>query len=146
VLEVIRTANTSPEIVATAVALGMKQGKTVIVVNHGVGFCTSLILGPLMNEASFILAEGIPIRETGSGLAMSGGQRRCRHRSAREARRPRLFAAVAVPDDCTLVNEVTGQSLLHNAVSSGQCSTCPSARLTSTWRAVASLPTRVSRL
>jgi 3-hydroxyacyl-CoA dehydrogenase/enoyl-CoA hydratase/3-hydroxybutyryl-CoA epimerase len=47
--------------VATAVALGKRQGKTVIVVKDGVGFYTSRILVPLMNEASHIFAEGVPI-------------------------------------------------------------------------------------
>jgi 3-hydroxyacyl-CoA dehydrogenase/enoyl-CoA hydratase/3-hydroxybutyryl-CoA epimerase len=37
-LEVIQTKLTSPEVVATAVAVGKKQGKTVIVVNDGTGF------------------------------------------------------------------------------------------------------------
>jgi len=60
-LEVIRTDKTAPEVVATAVALGKKQGKTVIVVKDGVGFYTSRILGPLMNEASHVLAEGVAI-------------------------------------------------------------------------------------
>ena len=60
-LEVIQTKQTSPEVVATAVAIGKKQGKTVIVVNDGHGFYTSRILGPLMNEASYILMEGAPI-------------------------------------------------------------------------------------
>jgi 3-hydroxyacyl-CoA dehydrogenase/enoyl-CoA hydratase/3-hydroxybutyryl-CoA epimerase len=60
-LEVIRTDKTAPEVVATAVALGKKQGKTVIVVKDGVGFYTSRILGPLMNEAAHVLAEGVPV-------------------------------------------------------------------------------------
>ena len=60
-LEVIRTKATSPEVVATAVALGKKQGKTVIVVNDGVGFYTSRILAPYMNEAAYLLSEGVPI-------------------------------------------------------------------------------------
>ena len=60
-LEVIQTKQTSPEVVATAVAIGKKQGKTVIVVNDGYGFYTSRILGPLMSEASYILMEGAPI-------------------------------------------------------------------------------------
>jgi 3-hydroxyacyl-CoA dehydrogenase/enoyl-CoA hydratase/3-hydroxybutyryl-CoA epimerase len=60
-LEVIRTKQTSERVVATAVALGKKQGKTVIVVNDGVGFYTSRILGPYMNEAAYILSEGVPV-------------------------------------------------------------------------------------
>ncbi len=60
-LEVIRTSQTSPEVVATAVAVGKRQGKTVIVVNDGVGFYTSRVLGPLMNEAAYLLMEGVPV-------------------------------------------------------------------------------------
>jgi 3-hydroxyacyl-CoA dehydrogenase/enoyl-CoA hydratase/3-hydroxybutyryl-CoA epimerase len=62
-LEVIRTRQTSDQVVATVVELGKKQGKTVIVVNDGVGFYTSRILAPYMNEASWMLAEGIPVEE-----------------------------------------------------------------------------------
>ncbi|MGF1510533.1 MAG: fatty acid oxidation complex subunit alpha FadJ [Myxococcota bacterium] len=60
-LEVIRTTDTSDETVVTCVELGKRQGKTVIVVNDGVGFYTSRILGPYMNEAAWMLVEGIPI-------------------------------------------------------------------------------------
>jgi 3-hydroxyacyl-CoA dehydrogenase/enoyl-CoA hydratase/3-hydroxybutyryl-CoA epimerase len=60
-LEVIRTEKTDKEVVATAVLLGKKQGKTVIVVKDGAGFYTSRILAPLMNEAAQMLAEGIPV-------------------------------------------------------------------------------------
>lgn len=60
-LEVIKTRRTAPEVVATAVAVGKKQGKTVIVVNDGTGFYTSRVLGPLMNEASYLLVEGIAV-------------------------------------------------------------------------------------
>ncbi len=60
-LEIIRTKQTSDKVVATCVALGKKQGKTVIVVNDGVGFYTSRILAPYMNEAAYLLAEGVPI-------------------------------------------------------------------------------------
>lgn len=60
-LEVIRTKQTTERVVATAVALGKKQGKTVIVVNDGVGFYTSRILGPYMNEAAYLLGEGVTV-------------------------------------------------------------------------------------
>lgn len=71
-LEVIRTAKTSPEVVATAVAVGKRQGKTVIVVNDGVGFYTSRILGPYMNEASWLLTEGVAIEAIDRALTAWG--------------------------------------------------------------------------
>jgi 3-hydroxyacyl-CoA dehydrogenase/enoyl-CoA hydratase/3-hydroxybutyryl-CoA epimerase len=60
-LEVIQTKETAPEVVATAVAIGKRQGKTVIVVNDGTGFYTSRVLGPMMSEASYLLTEGVSV-------------------------------------------------------------------------------------
>ncbi len=60
-LEIIVQPKTADWVTATCVELGKKQGKTVIVVNDGVGFYTSRILGPLMNEAAYILNEGVPV-------------------------------------------------------------------------------------
>ncbi len=60
-LEVIRHKGSSDEAVATAVALGKKQGKSVIVVNDGPGFYTTRVLAPYMNEAAHLLSEGVPI-------------------------------------------------------------------------------------
>lgn len=71
-LEIIQTKSTSPEVVATAVAVGKKQGKTVIVVNDGVGFYTSRILGPYMNEASWLLMEGYSIEQIDKALTAWG--------------------------------------------------------------------------
>ncbi|HEX7601530.1 MAG TPA: fatty acid oxidation complex subunit alpha FadJ [Polyangiaceae bacterium] len=71
-LEVIRAAKTSDEVVAKAVALGKKQGKTVIVVRDGVGFYTSRILAPYMNEAACLLAEGIAIETIDDALVSWG--------------------------------------------------------------------------
>ena len=71
-LEVIQTKRTSPEVVATAVAVGKKQGKTVIVVNDGVGFYTSRILGPYMNEAAWLVMDGVPIEAIDRALVAWG--------------------------------------------------------------------------
>ncbi len=71
-LEVIRTRHTSDEVVATAVAVGKRQGKTVIVVNDGVGFYTSRVLGPYMNEASWMLSEGVAVETIDKAMTAFG--------------------------------------------------------------------------
>ena len=60
-LEVIVTDETTAEATATCVQLGKRMGKTVIVVGDGPGFYTSRILAPYMNEAAFLLEEGVPV-------------------------------------------------------------------------------------
>jgi 3-hydroxyacyl-CoA dehydrogenase/enoyl-CoA hydratase/3-hydroxybutyryl-CoA epimerase len=60
-LEVVRTPSSSPRAIATAVALGRRQNKTVIVVRDGAGFYTTRILAPYLNEAMHLLAEGVPV-------------------------------------------------------------------------------------
>jgi 3-hydroxyacyl-CoA dehydrogenase/enoyl-CoA hydratase/3-hydroxybutyryl-CoA epimerase len=67
-LEIIVTPKTAAWVTATCVDLGKKQGKTVIVVNDGVGFYTSRILAPYMNEAAWLLAEGVPVEELDDAL------------------------------------------------------------------------------
>jgi 3-hydroxyacyl-CoA dehydrogenase/enoyl-CoA hydratase/3-hydroxybutyryl-CoA epimerase len=71
-LEVIVTERTSDEVTATAVALGKKQGKTVIVVGDGPGFYTSRILAPYMNEAVSLLLEGAAVEEIDAALTGFG--------------------------------------------------------------------------
>ncbi|MBI2892116.1 MAG: fatty acid oxidation complex subunit alpha FadJ [Deltaproteobacteria bacterium] len=71
-LEVIVTERTSDRAVATAVAAGKRMGKTVIVVGDGVGFYTSRILGPYMNEAAHVLAEGAAVDEIDRALVTWG--------------------------------------------------------------------------
>jgi 3-hydroxyacyl-CoA dehydrogenase/enoyl-CoA hydratase/3-hydroxybutyryl-CoA epimerase len=58
--------------VATAVELGKRQGKTVIVVNDGPGFYTSRALGPYLNEASYLLSEGVPVEAIDAALVRWG--------------------------------------------------------------------------
>jgi 3-hydroxyacyl-CoA dehydrogenase/enoyl-CoA hydratase/3-hydroxybutyryl-CoA epimerase len=71
-LEVIVTPQTAPWVTATAVELGKKQGKTVIVVKDGVGFYTSRILGPYLNEASYLIAEGARVDHIDEALVSWG--------------------------------------------------------------------------
>ncbi|MFL5263396.1 MAG: fatty acid oxidation complex subunit alpha FadJ [Anaeromyxobacteraceae bacterium] len=71
-LEVIVTPKTAKDVTATAVAVGKKQGKTVIVVNDGPGFYTSRILTPYMNEAAEILLEGAAVEDIDAALTAFG--------------------------------------------------------------------------
>ncbi len=71
-LEIITHAKTADEVTATCVEVGRKQGKTVIVVNDGVGFYTSRILAPYLNEAAWLLAEGADIAELDRALVEFG--------------------------------------------------------------------------
>jgi len=71
-LEVIVTPRTAPEVTATAVAVGKRQGKTVIVVNDGPGFYTSRILTPYLNEAIYLLLEGARIEDVDGALVAFG--------------------------------------------------------------------------
>jgi 3-hydroxyacyl-CoA dehydrogenase/enoyl-CoA hydratase/3-hydroxybutyryl-CoA epimerase len=71
-LEIIVTGRTSAEATATAVAVGKKQGKTVIVVKDGPGFYTSRILGPYMNEAAQLLVEGASIEDLDRAIVQFG--------------------------------------------------------------------------
>ena len=60
-LEIIPTARTSPESIATAVQFGRKLGKTVIVVRDHPGFWVNRILTPYLNEAGYLFSEGVPM-------------------------------------------------------------------------------------
>ena len=57
-LEIIKTPKTADWVVATCFEIGIKQGKTCIVVNDGPGFYTTRILGPFLNETLLLLEEG----------------------------------------------------------------------------------------
>ena len=62
-VEIIRGYLTSEETVADTVALTNALGKTPVVVKDSPGFVANRLLGPMINEAAFLLAEGVATRE-----------------------------------------------------------------------------------
>lgn len=71
-LEIIATPQTALEAIATVVDFGRKQGKTVIVVRDGAGFYVNRILAPYINEAGYLLSEGVAIDAIDQALAQFG--------------------------------------------------------------------------
>ena len=60
-VEVIPHAGTAPAATATAVTYGRAMGKTVIVVADRPGFWVNRILFPYLNEAGYLLEEGVSV-------------------------------------------------------------------------------------
>jgi 3-hydroxyacyl-CoA dehydrogenase/enoyl-CoA hydratase/3-hydroxybutyryl-CoA epimerase len=71
-LEIIKTDKTADWVIATCFDVGVRQGKTVIVVNDGPGFYTTRILAPLMNEAQLMLDEGGDILQIDKEMNLFG--------------------------------------------------------------------------
>jgi 3-hydroxyacyl-CoA dehydrogenase/enoyl-CoA hydratase/3-hydroxybutyryl-CoA epimerase len=71
-LEVVRAEQSAPGAVSTAVAFGRRLGKTVIVVGDGPGFYVNRILAPYVNEAGWLLGEGVPIERIDAALVAWG--------------------------------------------------------------------------
>jgi 3-hydroxyacyl-CoA dehydrogenase / enoyl-CoA hydratase / 3-hydroxybutyryl-CoA epimerase len=71
-LEIIKTEKTADWVTATAYDVGIKQGKTVIVVNDGPGFYTTRILAPFMNEALLLLEEGASVEQLDKAMKQFG--------------------------------------------------------------------------
>lgn len=71
-LEVVEGPRTAPDVTATAVDLGRRQGMTVVVVGDGPGFYTSRILGPYVNEAAYLLADGASVEAIDAALEQLG--------------------------------------------------------------------------
>ncbi|MCH7760108.1 enoyl-CoA hydratase/isomerase family protein [candidate division TA06 bacterium] len=60
-VEIIKSSKTSDQTLATVIAFARRLGKVVIVVKDGVGFLINRILLPYINEAAFLLEEGMRI-------------------------------------------------------------------------------------
>jgi 3-hydroxyacyl-CoA dehydrogenase/enoyl-CoA hydratase/3-hydroxybutyryl-CoA epimerase len=71
-VEVIRHPGTSDAATATVVEAARIMGKTVIVVNDGPGFFTSRVLGTMLNEAAWMLAEGAGIEQVDHAMTEWG--------------------------------------------------------------------------
>lgn len=71
-LEVVEGPRTDPRATATAVDVGRRQGMTVVVVGDGPGFYTSRILGPYVNEAAHLLADGASVDAIDAALEHLG--------------------------------------------------------------------------
>lgn len=71
-LEIIKTDKTADWVTATAYETGLRQGKTVIVVNDGPGFYTTRILAPFINEALLMLEEGVTVEQLDNAMKQFG--------------------------------------------------------------------------
>lgn len=71
-LELIKTPATADWVTATAYQIGMKQGKTVIIVNDGPGFYTTRIVSPYLNEALLLLEEGASVQQIDQAMKNFG--------------------------------------------------------------------------
>ena len=71
-LEVIKTERTADWALATALEVGLKQGKTVIVVGDSPGFYANRILAPYLNEALLLLREGASVEALDEAMKDAG--------------------------------------------------------------------------
>ena len=74
-LEIIKTNKTAAWVTATALELGIQQGKTCIIVKDGPGFYTTRILAPLLLESGWVIVGGRGVSRRGPGdaeLRLSG--------------------------------------------------------------------------
>ena len=62
-VEVIRSLLTGDEAFATTMELAKKLGKTPVAVNDALGFVSNRVLMPLINEAAYVVMEGVATPE-----------------------------------------------------------------------------------
>ncbi|KAL9179445.1 hypothetical protein ACHAXT_008735 [Thalassiosira profunda] len=71
-LEIIPHAGSSEEAIATAFAVGNKQGKTCLVVKDVPGFYVNRCLGPILVEVSALVKEGVPLETLDKAMKKFG--------------------------------------------------------------------------
>ncbi len=71
-LEIVKTKQTAPWVLARAWNLGQKMGKQVIVVEDGPGFYTTRALAFFLHEAALMLTEGVRIEDIDRALTQFG--------------------------------------------------------------------------
>jgi 3-hydroxyacyl-CoA dehydrogenase/enoyl-CoA hydratase/3-hydroxybutyryl-CoA epimerase len=71
-VEVVRGTRSSDQAVATTYALALTLGKVPVVTGDGPGFLVNRILGPYMNEAGFLLADGASVEAVDGAVKKFG--------------------------------------------------------------------------
>lgn len=69
-LEVVKSINTSEEVMTFAVEFARKIGKEVIVANDYPGFIVNRVLVPMMNEAAYLVFEGNNPEDIDKGMML----------------------------------------------------------------------------
>lgn len=71
-LEIVVTKDASQAAIATALEFGKRLGKIPLVVNDGVGFYTTRILTPFLNESIRLLGEGATVDDVDTAMVEFG--------------------------------------------------------------------------
>lgn len=71
-LEIVKTEYTAESVIASCYDMGIKQGKTCIVVKDGPGFYVNRILAPYTNECLLMIDEGLDIGVVDKALKKKG--------------------------------------------------------------------------
>ena len=71
-VEIVRGKSTSPETLATALALARQLGKVGVVVGNGPGFVGNRMMFPYMYEAQFLVEDGATPRQVDDALTSFG--------------------------------------------------------------------------
>ncbi len=67
-LEVVRGKASSPEVIATCMALGKKLNKVAVLAGNARGFIGNRIIGPYLRESQFLVEEGASVEEVNEAL------------------------------------------------------------------------------